>query len=180
MAAAQELRDRLAVANPFQKALAFTVIDWSRTGLTVRLSQMQAEELWIGYLSRKHAAVFQNQARDKRHEDFLQAVEWTCEAIPGTAAMLVTRNDDGLLAEDYLVAQRTAAQQEIPHPLWQEALNQAQATESPATIYTLGYNAATAEVLDIARASFGATGHWRHQGNSDGRTESGCGPQTDG
>ena len=154
LAAAQELRDRLAVADPFQKAFAFTVIDWSRTGLTVRLPEVQAEELWIAYLSRKHAAVFQNRARDKRHQDFLQAVDWACEAIPGTAAMLVTRNDDGLLAEDYLVAQRTAAQQAIPHPLWQAALNQAEATEAPAMIHNLGYNAATAEVFDIARAAW--------------------------
>ena len=154
LAAAQELRDRLAVADPFQRALALTVIDWSRTGLTVRLPPVQAEELWIVYLSRRHAAVFQNQARGKRHEDFLQAVDWACEAIPGTAAMLVTRNDDGLLAEDYLVAQRTAAPQEIPRPVWQAALDQAQATEAPATIATLGYNAATAEVFDIARAAW--------------------------
>ena len=34
LAAAEELRYRLEVADAFQKALACTVIDWSRTGLT--------------------------------------------------------------------------------------------------------------------------------------------------
>jgi TolA-binding protein len=154
LAAAQELRDRLEVAEPFQRALAFTVIDWARTGLTLRLPETEAEELWVTYLSHRDTAVLKNQTRSKRHDHFLDAVDWACAPIPGTAAMLVARNDDGLLAEDYLVAQRTAAQQAIAHPIWQAALRQAQAADVSATIFTLGFNAANAEVLDIAREAW--------------------------
>jgi tetratricopeptide (TPR) repeat protein len=156
LAAAQELRDRLAVADPFQKALAFTVIDWSRTGLTDRLPEKLAEELWVAYLSPKYVLVLQNQAHQKRHEDFSRAVDWACEAIPGTAAMLVTRNDDGLLAEDYLVAQRTAAQETIARPVWLAALPHAAPrkrglSRSVATLATLASHAMIAEEFDIAR-----------------------------
>ena len=154
LAAAEELRDRLAVADAFQKSLAFTVIDWSRTGMTVRIPEVLAEKIWIAYLSRKHTVVLQNKTREERHGEFLRAMKWACEAISGTAAMLITRNDDGLLAEDYLVAQRTVTQQVIADPLWQAALARAQATEGTATISNLAYNAATAGVLDIARAGW--------------------------
>ena len=154
LAAAEELRYRLAVADPFQKALACTVIDWSRTGLTARLAEALAEELWTAYLPRKHMAVFQNQARGRRHEEFLRAAEWACAAIPGTAAMLVTRTDDGLRAEDYLVAQRALAREAIVHPVWEAALARAEAAEAPAVIAGLAYNAAISDVFDIARTAW--------------------------
>ncbi len=154
LAAAEELRYRLEVADAFQKALACTVIDWSRTGLTWRLGETLAEELWTAYLPRKHMAALQNQARSKRHEDFLRAVDWACTAIPGTATMLVTRNDDGLRAEDYLAAHRTLAQEAIAHPVWEAALTQAQADDAPEVIAALGYNAAISDVFDIARTAW--------------------------
>ena len=154
LAGAEELRSRLAVADPFQKAFAWTVIDWSRTGLTARLAETLAEELWTTYLPRKHMTVFQNQARAKRREEFERAVDWACAAIPGTAAMLVTRTDDGLRAEDYLVAQRTLAREAITLPVWEAALARAQADEAPEVIAGLGYNAAISDVFDIARAAW--------------------------
>jgi tetratricopeptide (TPR) repeat protein len=154
LAGAEELRSRLAVADPFQKAFAWTVIDWSRTGLTARLAETLAEELWTTYLPRKHLAVFQNQARAKRREEFERAADWARAPIHGTAAMLVTRTDDGLRAEDYLVAQRTLAREAIALPVWESALARAQADEAPEVIAGLGYNAAISDVFDIARAAW--------------------------
>ena len=99
-------------------------------------------------------AALQNQAPSKRHEDFLRAVDWACTAIPGTATMLVTRNNDGLRAEDYLAAHRTLAQEAIAHPVWEAALTQAQADDAPEVIAALGYNAAISDVFDIARTAW--------------------------
>jgi len=168
LAGAQELRDRLAAGDPFQRALALTVIDWSRTGLTGRIPQALAEELWAAYLPDKHAAVLGNKSTDGRHDDFTHAVDWACEAIPGTAAVLVTRDRDGLLAEDYLIAQRAAGRQEIAHRIWLAALEQASSgvpgggrpprygrrAPDRAAVFEVARNSMAAQVLDVSREAW--------------------------
>ena len=168
LAAAQELRERLAAGDPFKRALALTVIDWSRTGAGSRIPPPLAEELWAAYLPDKHAAVLGNKTADGRHDEFTRTVEWACEAIPGTAAALVTRDGDGLLAEDYLIAQRAAGRQEIAHRVWLAALERAgsgvpgggrpswhgRPAPDRAAVFAVARNSMAAEVLDVSREAW--------------------------
>ena len=149
-----DLRDRLADASPLTEALILSVTDWSRTGLSVRLPEVLAEELWIAYLPQELALELQNKRPDNRHQHFADAIAWACEPIPGTTARLVTLNDDGLLADEYLIAQRTEARQAIARAVWQAAVNWALAAQDAASAEALAYSAATADVSDIAQAAW--------------------------
>jgi tetratricopeptide (TPR) repeat protein len=155
LGAAEELRDRLAVADPYEQAVAFAVIDWARTGLTDGIADSQLEQLWTAYLPPRQATVLRSMSSDKRRRTFVAALEWACEPIAGTASMILTRSDDDLLsAEDYLMAQRHTAQGVIPSPVWQEALKTAQAVDDTSyEVLLLGYNAAISGAQDIARAA---------------------------
>jgi tetratricopeptide (TPR) repeat protein len=155
LGAAEELRDRLAVADPYEQAVAFGVIDWARTGLTGGMADSQLEQLWKEYLVPRQVIVLRSMSSDKRQRAFIDAVDWACEPIEGTTSAILTRGDGGLLsAEDYLTAQRQTAQEEIPRPVWQEALKTAKAADSPEMIDAVGYSAAVSRVDDIARAAW--------------------------
>jgi tetratricopeptide (TPR) repeat protein len=162
LGAAEELRDRLAVADPFEQAVAFGVIDWARMGLTDGIAESRLEQLWTDYLPPRQATVLRSRSSGKRHRAFIDAVDWACEPIEGTASVILTRRGDGpLSAEDYLIAQRHTTQGVIPHSAWQEALKTAEAADGHEVISTVGYNASVAGVYDIARAA------WEPRANGD-------------
>ncbi|WP_248760332.1 tetratricopeptide repeat protein [Pseudarthrobacter sp. SSS035] len=154
LGAAEELQNRLAHADPFsRKAVAFTIIDWARTGLTEGIPERLAEELWPSYLSKKDALVVNNRDPEGRHKDFKKALKWVLAPIPDTATMLVTRTEGRLQAENYLVAHPL---QEIPPFIWNAALDHATTAEAPATIAILAYTAAQSGVNDVANAAYRA------------------------
>jgi tetratricopeptide (TPR) repeat protein len=155
LGAAEELRHKLERAEPFEQSVAFGVIDWARTGLTGGMADSQLEQLWKEYLVPRQARVLRSMSSDKRQRAFIDAVDWACEPIEGTTSVILSRGDDGLLsAEDYLIAQRHEAVGVIPLPVWQEALETAQAADSSEVILLLGYNAAVSDVRDIALAAW--------------------------
>jgi hypothetical protein len=148
LGAAPELRKRLETADAVQKAVAFTIIDWARTGLTESIPAERAEQLWTLYLPTKDTMILDNKDAAERHEDFAQALKWARQPIPGTATMLVTRVKDRLRPEDYLVAHPLPARKEIPRPVWDAALEHAMAAEDPvATSGNVAYNAAQSKSL---------------------------------
>jgi hypothetical protein len=156
LGAGPELRELLAWAKPFErKAVAFTIIDWARVGLTGGIAETTAEKLWPSYLSKRNALIMNNKDPDERHEDFLKALKWLREPLPQTATMLVRRVEGRLYPEDYLVAHPIAEQRVIPHDLWVAALNHAQTAGNPEAVFDLAYNAAISGVHDVAQAAWG-------------------------
>ncbi len=155
LGAADELRHRLATAEQFiRRAVAYTVIDWARMGLTGGIPEDQVQELWLHYLSMKEMLVATNKTADQREADYREALQWVCEPIPHTATMLVTRDQGLLRPDDYLVAHPGTSDATIPDNLWVTAFTRVRSNETTATLATLGYNAFLANRLDVARAAW--------------------------
>ena len=94
LGAADELRKRLAAGNVKQKALAFVVADWPRTGLPPSLPEDLARQLWPTHLSPPDAADLTEKPDEDIDREFLEARSWACQKVAGAAALL-RRTRDG-------------------------------------------------------------------------------------
>jgi tetratricopeptide (TPR) repeat protein len=154
LGAADVLRDHLRTADPFRSAVVFAVIDWARIGFTDGIPESLAEDLWPEYLSRKNATVFGNREVDERHDDYQKVVRWARQPIPGTGTMLLTRRNDRLHVDDYLVAHRPPELPATPHAVWEAALHHAMADQYVMKLPFVGMRAADAGETEIARIAY--------------------------
>ncbi len=154
LGAADELRKRLTAGTPRLQALVQLVADWARTGLPKHVPETVAEQLWEAYLHPAESQALVDLDAEDREQAFRDALAWACQAVAGSAALL-TRTEQGLAAEDYLIGLRTDQQAQIPLPVWRNALKEAtQIGANSATMLELGYRAAIADITDIARRAW--------------------------
>ena len=152
LGAADELRKRLMLGSPRQKALVFTVTDWPRTGLPAQIAEDRAQRLWLAHLPPAEATDLHEMAEDDIERAFHEARSWACGKIAGTTALL-RRTKHGLLAEGYLIGLRTTDHSPIPRPIWEEALATAASSDeedADSTLSALGYHAAASGEFDVA------------------------------
>jgi TolA-binding protein len=154
LGAAEELRKRLSEAAPFERAVAYTVIDWVRLGLYSGIAEAQVEEIWNAYLSRRDQAMVSGDS-EERHLEFVRALRAVMKPIPFTATRLVTRdNERRLHAEDYLVAQRERSVAPVPEVVLRAALSTAQGADDTDAISLIAFTAFLSNVHDVARAGW--------------------------
>jgi hypothetical protein len=121
LGAAEALRSRLATAQPFQQALARTIIDWARTGLTGGIDGETAARVWSAYLRPKDQLLLQTRTPSEVQAEFDQALEWVRQPLPDTATTMVRLDRGGtLIPDDYLVAHPIS--DDIPTRLWEAAI----------------------------------------------------------
>lgn len=150
LGAADELRKRLSLGSPPEKALVFAVSDWQRTGLPPHLEEDLARRLWLTHLPPSFAADLAEMADEDSEQAFRDALSWACTRIAGVSALL-RRTRNGLVAEDYVVGLRTTENLTIPDAIWRQALDNALMSGSEAELRMVGSNAFTSKNYDIAK-----------------------------
>jgi predicted negative regulator of RcsB-dependent stress response len=158
LGAADELRKRLQLGSPRERALVFTVADWPRAGRPGYLAEDLARRLWAAHLPPSAAADLADLADEDGERAFLDARAWACQKVADAAA-LVRRTRHGLVAEDYVVALRTTGNSVIPAEIWRQSVDTALAADSPAELNAVGYQAAMSRQYDIARQALAPTAY---------------------
>jgi tetratricopeptide (TPR) repeat protein len=150
LGAADELRKRLRLGSPQEKALVFTVADWPRAGRPAILTEDLARQLWTAHLPPSAAADLADMTDEDSEQAFRDARGWAGQKIADATA-LVRRTKHGLVAEDYIVALRTTDNAIIPAEIWQQAVDTSLASGSETELNAVGYQATMSRQYDVAQ-----------------------------
>ena len=156
LGAAPELLKQYRLGDHDRVALVDVVMDWSRAGAPVPLTEALALALWLSYVG-GDAAKPESLAAGGARLRFSAALDWaTTPPDSGTNASLVRRTLEGLTAEDYITAQRIAAGDPVRDTVWWAVLDHAQTLvdSQPESLFYVGSQAADAGHVAIARAAW--------------------------
>ena len=143
LGAADELVKKLAAGSPLQHAVATAVIDWPRTGVPAPVTDELLHDLWPSYLSPAQARRAASMPAEQRRGAVKDALHWACSSVTANAdpfaaaPAILRRTDAGLVAEAYLVANRTSSSAEIPAAVWDLALRDGQRDGRPGNQHAL-------------------------------------------
>jgi TPR repeat protein len=142
LAAAEELRRQLDVADPSQRALVDLTADWARTGLDT-LPEPVALHLWPHYLPPPARRQLEHTHPDDVQQRFETARTWATKPVDGTGVALLRRTRDGLEVDDYVVTHRSSTGSPVGRPVWEAALERA--STDPTLAWKVGLAAATGQ-----------------------------------
>jgi hypothetical protein len=158
LAAAEELRRQLDVADPPQRALVDLTADWARTGLEV-LPEPLALQLWPHYLPPPTRRQLADAHPDDLQQRFETARTWATQPVAGTGVALIRRTGAGLKVDDYVVTARNDSASPVAQPVWEAALEQASSDRT--LTLDVGFAAATSVPPEahIARRAWEPAAH---------------------
>jgi len=156
LGAAEEMLHMLQNLSDRQRALAYLVADWPRTGIPTPLPEDEAIVLWTAYMSEAAAEVLSDLPDDDCQRFYEEARSQLTRPVAAEAmTSLVQRRKGGLTTDGFLIQQRSQANALLPDPVWESALARAADSENAGPVtYAIGQQAAIAGNIPIATKSW--------------------------
>ena len=163
LVAGPELMKKLSDSRGLDRAVADTVIAWSRTGLDQPLPESDARRLWAEMIPPALRHRLLSRGPGEQDELFDQASAWACRPVISRdlyEQALVTKSPGGYVAHDYVVdhTARDSQRQPVPDSIWRYAVQYSAASPEPdqkAKCLQAVANAAFSErAFSIALAAF--------------------------